>query len=224
LNVNVTTVGTWNVLTTQVNGMRFGGSGTFTTTGPQTIQLRGSGTPAAAGSSTIPVTAGSSTCSFSVTVVQGSGGGGGTTVNDADSAWSFTSGTRFFHGPFDGAGDSTIAGFGYGIGLVGSTSATGDSIMTIVIFFPGGTIQPGTYRTSTLFAYFYFEDYRNPQTPVDIYTSDNQNATTTSNVAITITSWNPTTRIISGTFDGTAKNAANASVPITGGKFTAKLD
>lgn len=74
LNVNVTTAGNYNVSTAAVNGMTFTGSGTLGT-GPQTIILTGTGTPAAAGNSVFPVTAGTSTCSFTIPV---SGPGAGT--------------------------------------------------------------------------------------------------------------------------------------------------
>jgi len=67
LNVNVTTIGTWNITTTTTTGMTFSGSGSFTATGAQTITLTGSGTPVAAGTFNIAVTTGSSTCSFSIT-------------------------------------------------------------------------------------------------------------------------------------------------------------
>lgn len=68
LNVNVTVAGTYNVTTTNVNGMIFSGTGTLAT-GAQTITLTGTGTPTTAGNNTIPVTAGSSTCSFVINVV-----------------------------------------------------------------------------------------------------------------------------------------------------------
>lgn len=70
INVNVTTIGTYNVTTgpTASNGMIFSGQGTFASTGAQTITLTGSGTPVTTGATNIPVTVGTSTCSFSVTV------------------------------------------------------------------------------------------------------------------------------------------------------------
>ena len=68
LNVNVTTIGSYNITTTATNGMIFSGSGAFTSTGPATIELTGSGTPTAAATNTINVTSGSATCSFQVTV------------------------------------------------------------------------------------------------------------------------------------------------------------
>jgi hypothetical protein len=74
LNVNVTTIGSWTISTTPaVNGIIFNGSGTFATTGANTITLTGSGTPASAATSSFPVTVGTATCNFSITVVPAGG-------------------------------------------------------------------------------------------------------------------------------------------------------
>src|SRR4029079_11327211 len=74
LNVNVTTIGSWSVSTSPaVNGIIFTGSGTFATTGAQTITLTASGTPVSATTSSFPVTVGSSTCNFSITVIPAGG-------------------------------------------------------------------------------------------------------------------------------------------------------
>lgn len=71
IQVNVTTVGTWNIATTSVAGFLFAGAGNFTTTGVQTITLTAAGTPTASGAQIFPVTAGTSSCSFTVTVAPG---------------------------------------------------------------------------------------------------------------------------------------------------------
>jgi len=68
IKVNVTTAGTYSISTTASNGMTFTGTGTLLT-GAQIITLKGSGTPVAAGTTDIPVTAGTTTCSFSVDVL-----------------------------------------------------------------------------------------------------------------------------------------------------------
>ena len=68
LNVNVTTIGTWSVTTAPaMNGVIFSGTGTFATTGAQTIILTGSGTPTAAGPFTFTVTGATATCTFQTT-------------------------------------------------------------------------------------------------------------------------------------------------------------
>lgn len=67
LKVTVTSAGTYNISTIASNGMVFSGSGSLAV-GAQTIELTGSGTPTAAGTTNIPVTIGTSTCSFECTV------------------------------------------------------------------------------------------------------------------------------------------------------------
>jgi len=82
LNVNVTTVGSWNITTAPaVNGVTFSGSGTFTTTGAQTITLTASGTPAGSGSFNFPVVVGTVSCNFSITFTASTTGPATYTVN-----------------------------------------------------------------------------------------------------------------------------------------------
>ena len=67
IKVNVTTAGTYDVTTQTSNGITFSGSGVLAM-GAQTITLTASGTPAAAGSTNIPVDITTSACSFTVDV------------------------------------------------------------------------------------------------------------------------------------------------------------
>lgn len=72
VSVNVAKKGKWIMSTTAINGISFAGAGEFSTTGIQTITLIGSGTPTAVGVSQIPLKEGSTTCSVSITVTDGS--------------------------------------------------------------------------------------------------------------------------------------------------------
>lgn len=64
IRVTVDSIGTYSIATANINGILFGGSGTFTSTGEQTIKLIGIGTPSASGTFTyIP---GSQGCSFTI--------------------------------------------------------------------------------------------------------------------------------------------------------------
>ncbi|HEU4632459.1 MAG TPA: hypothetical protein VFS22_00650 [Flavisolibacter sp.] len=74
LNVNVSQVGTYTISTNSVNGISFTGTGSFTTTGAQTVVLTASGTPTVSG--TFGYVPGSNGCSFDVPVGQGSNSGG----------------------------------------------------------------------------------------------------------------------------------------------------
>jgi hypothetical protein len=66
LSVDVDSTGTYTISTNTLNGISFSASGTFDTTGVQTITFTGSGTPTNAGN--FNFTPGSDGCTFSVTV------------------------------------------------------------------------------------------------------------------------------------------------------------
>ena len=68
VQVNVATVGTYTISTTTQNGYSFSHTGTFGATGVQTVKLEGTGKPAAVGTDNFSVTAGTSTCTFSINV------------------------------------------------------------------------------------------------------------------------------------------------------------
>jgi len=75
IEVNVGTIGTWTINSSAAAGFYFSGSGTFTSTGVQTITLNGSGTPSATGDQVFTLSVGGGTCTFTVTVVATTGGG-----------------------------------------------------------------------------------------------------------------------------------------------------
>ncbi len=98
INVNVTTIGTYNIANLVSNGITFSGSGNLSALGAQTIVLTATGTPAAAGATNFQVTAGTSVCSFTVDV------SGGTAVTTyfpltVASNWSYE---------FDGIADDSV--------------------------------------------------------------------------------------------------------------------
>lgn len=68
IQVNVSTIGSYNISTTAVNGITFSASGSFTTTGAQAVTLTGSGTPVAAGAHNISVSSNGNQCTYSLTV------------------------------------------------------------------------------------------------------------------------------------------------------------
>ncbi|GEO09095.1 hypothetical protein [Segetibacter aerophilus] len=220
LQVNVTALGSYSVSTISTGGMSFSGTGTFTTLGPQTIVLQGSGTPTTAGANSIPVTAGSSTCSFTVNVTAGTTGNV-IPENDRDSAWSFNGGTNFFHGPFYDVFDTTINNI-YGFIFLGYTPTTGDTTIQFGVFSQTGKIASGsTYNSANSLAAFYYTDYKDTSKVNKIYTADFN--TPSASTTITISAYDSTTRIVTGTFGGSAVNATGTVAPITNGKFRAKV-
>lgn len=68
VTVNVTTIGTYT-LTASGGGMTFTKSGVFAATGVQTVNLVGSGTPTTTGPNTVTFAAPFASCNFTVTVV-----------------------------------------------------------------------------------------------------------------------------------------------------------
>ena len=101
INVNVTAIGTYNISTT-FQGMTFSKAGAFISTGVQQVQLVGSGTPTTAGTNIVPLTAGTSTCNFTVNVeVPGSGtlgGAGGACAPPVTINGTYTAGTTLTAG------------------------------------------------------------------------------------------------------------------------------
>ena len=94
IKVVVATPGTYNIYTNSVNGISFSKQGMFTTSGPQTITLNGSGTPAFQGDQMFTLHYGNSQCAFKVNFLQGV-----TASNDyypltANTNWTYSDGTN----------------------------------------------------------------------------------------------------------------------------------
>lgn len=68
VDVNVSSTGFWNMSTNTINGYSFTGSGSFTTTGPQTVELIGTGKPIVSGTNNFNVTS-NATTSFTCSAI-----------------------------------------------------------------------------------------------------------------------------------------------------------
>ncbi|MET0394709.1 MAG: hypothetical protein ABW019_16305 [Chitinophagaceae bacterium] len=88
IGVTVTTIGGYTITGT-VSNMTFSHSGTFTTTGPQTITLAGTGTPSASGTLNVQVNSGSTPCTFPVTVNPGTPAANDYYPRTTGSNWSY---------------------------------------------------------------------------------------------------------------------------------------
>ncbi|MET0394710.1 MAG: hypothetical protein ABW019_16310, partial [Chitinophagaceae bacterium] len=195
IQVNVTTVGGYNISGT-VNGMTFSRSGNFTATGPQSVTLAGSGTPIADGTFNVPVSAGSSPCSFSVTVDPGPAAPAGT--------WKFTAGTTTYQGPTE---DASVASSGGATTLVvGGGTSSGSAVFSLAFTNQSGGITTGAYSGTAMtgkFNIFMFTDGTITYQGMPM---------TGSNISATITTFNTTTHIVEGTFSGTAKDGSGNNV------------
>ena len=229
MNMNVTYPGAYNIRTQTINGMTFSSSGTFNNAGPnQTIVLRGAGTPIRGEKDSVTVTAGATSCTIFFTVDSTATIPVGPTA--ADSAWQLNQGVPFYFGPIDSAKQDSIIVITLsgptkvpGIGVWGSSYATGDTSFFIGVPLTGGTVALGTYNTNSLSTPAAFNLYRTPNISNIIYTASFLDAGLGVNLAVTITGYNTTTKIITGTFTGTARDSTINVKPITNGKFTAKV-
>jgi len=220
VQVNVTTAGNYAVTTDTVNGFSFKDAGIFNATGVQTIKLKAAGVPVLNQNSAFFITFDSTICNVTV-LVKDSTGNAGNGATAADSAWQFTEGSKYFHGPIDTAFifDTTVASIPFKVvNIQGHTAATGDSIFFVGIGIPGSAITTGTYNSNTTSLFKFLGSFN---TNDSLYTA--YLLTPTVNTAVQVTAYSTTTRIIQGTFSGTAKNKSGAIVTITGGKFVAKL-
>ncbi len=226
MNMNVTFPGAYNLTTQTINGITFKSSGTFNNVGPnQVIIFRGTGTPIRGERDSVRVTAGSTSCTIFFTVDSIPTVPGPTA---ADSAWQFNQGSPFYHGSIDSAKiDSLpfVTSSGVikvpGVGVWGKSYATGDSSFFIGVPLTADTVRPGTYMTNSLSTPAAFLFHKTPSTASVIYTASFLDVGV--NTTVTVISYDKVNKIITGTFTGTARNATLTSVPITNGKFTAKV-
>lgn len=199
VEVNVTVAGAYTISTNTVNGMQFSKSGVFSTTGLQNVTLAAvaGSNPAAAGTSTLTPMAGTTSCTFDITVAAPS-----------DLVYSFRIGATTFSGPCSaflfGAGGSET------INIYDPTPSRLDMDLTNAT----GAVTAGFYSgTSTAGKYAQFS-YNGIQ-----YASFPGSGLT--NLSATITSINAATRIVEGTFSGTVINASATVFTITNGVFKA---
>ena len=217
--VNVTVIGSYSITTTNVNGYSFSNSCNFTTTGVQNVVLSGTGTPQVAGTDLFVITAGTSTCQLTLTVNPGT---------PAGHRWSFTQGTKNFEGPVtDAYWDDDWLGFGKSVDIYGEIAGT-DTVVNIYVQFPAAATQPipGTYVTNPDPLNQVTHDFLMFDTADFVYRAkdlvippSNPNVKMT----IVITSYDPVTKIIKGTFTGQCWNTAGVVVNITNGKFEAEV-
>jgi hypothetical protein len=80
VDVDVAQTGRYTIYTDTVNGYYFRATGTFSSTGSNTVHMKGFGAPGSAGTNDFTVFYDSSFCNVSITVLPNSGSSGGTAV------------------------------------------------------------------------------------------------------------------------------------------------
>lgn len=225
--VNFTTAGTYSISTGVVNGFSFGDTGYIGNPGIDTIYLRANGIPALPIPTDFVMTFDSSVCGFTVNVQDSTGtglgngggdnGGGGEDVNNSDTAWLFSEALNNYNGFFSDVftEDTTIGGATYTILGMGGATTTGDTSFALALLLPSGNIAPGTYSTANAQAFFGFYDSEDNL----IYEA----AAGEGDLTITVESYDANTRIITGSFSGTAIDAQGNEVTINNARFKAKV-
>lgn len=218
ITVNVATTGSYNIQSDRQNGFQFAGTGVFSGTGVQTVSLRASGTPLQIQSTNFTVTFDSASCSFSVNVLDSTGHSGG--VTDSSSIglnqWQFVANGHTYAGNITTADFSNLIGADLTLaGNMASNSA--DTAFGITIQFPGSTLDTGSFATSAPGTNF---SLQLNQSGNIIFAA---NATSNQVLNIDISSYSGTSKIVVGTFSGSAYDINGNTVPITNGEFKATV-
>lgn len=228
IQVNVTQTGSYSIYSDLENGFEFADSGVFTTTGINTIRLKPIGTPIVNVSTLFNINFDTTFCSFTVNVQDSTGTGLGgtdttgsgdpdTTVNIGDNAWQFATSSHVFQGSLINAqyGPATIGTQLFLVGQMQSNSP--DTSFGLTVQFPGNTLDTGLYQTS--FAGTNFALTKTVSGDI-IFAA---NVTSSQVVSIHIISYDAVTKIVSGTFSGTAYDFNGSDVPVLGGAFKATV-
>ena len=149
VTVNVTTVGAYT-LTATGGGMTFTKSGTFATTGNQTITLTGSGTPTTSGANTVTFAAPNASCSFTVTVNPAGGGAAVGTLAGAPNACAPIT-VNGFYVESTAVGGSNTVGVTVNVTTAGSYNITTNTV-TGLSFSASGSLSVGNNQVINLTA------------------------------------------------------------------------
>ncbi len=225
INVNVTTPGTYNIITNADNGITFAAKGYFAKAGNNIpVTLAASGTPIAAATSTFTPAEGASSCSFIVVTDSAAATTATYSCKIDGVAYTFTNRA---HAQFS---DPVVPNL-YNLFLDGFTGpANGSTVPEFQIFITNdnnSAIVPGTYNGNQASA-FPPNGYR---IEIDFPLLNPDQSTTTWNTSTSLLSQNPPFTIVvtavtpahvTGTFSGTLTNTLQGSTAqkvITEGVF-----
>jgi len=215
VNVNVKTVGRYAITSNTQNGLYFADSGYFYHTGINIVRLRPVGVAYAPGSSFYTFGFDSGSCFFNVRVKDstGTGLGHGTgTATVGAGTWQYS----------PKAGDTTrgrnavatfvSSGSINALSIAGS-NPIGDSVLSIIISLPSSTIpSTGTFSASSGDAILQVRDAFG----ASIYSAGAIAGVT---LVVNITSYNVSTKELTGTFSGNVRGVGGAAATLSAGKF-----
>jgi hypothetical protein len=135
ITVNVKTTGSYNIQTDKQNGFQFAGTGVFSSTGSQIVNLKASGTPAQITTTGFTVTFNNTACAFTVNVQDSTGHSGGTTDNSiALNKWQFVANGHTYSGNITTTIFSNL--IGANLTVIGSmASGSADTAFGISVHF-----------------------------------------------------------------------------------------
>ncbi|MHA4810774.1 hypothetical protein ACX0G9_21890 [Flavitalea flava] len=230
IKVRVTSVGNYRISTDLQNGVTLSDSGAFTSIGLTTVHLKASGTFLNPTTTFFTINFDASACQFAVNVKDSTGtglggnpgggnpGGGGTV---ALNTWQFEVNGHVYQGNVNAAQFSSQLGPGI-LSLVGSMKSLPpgsmpDTTFAIGVTFSAAAIAPGTYTTDGT-SYFLFDLV--PSGDV-IFAANPQPASPV--LSIVITSYDASSKTVTGTFSGNSYNISSQTVPIINGAFKSKV-
>lgn len=228
VQVQVDSTGAYNIFTNTGNGIYFSDSGNFNSAGLQTIKLKPHGTPQQTGSADYLINFDTTACGFTVLVKDSAGTGlsnqppsdtvtppsGGTSPISVGS-WEFfdsTHGVQYSSSVFFGGTFANLFG-----PMLTLANADISNVFVSTISFPTGTttVKTGTYSTTEGFNIF---SYNGGGLDIE---SQLLSLRGDSEMKFYITGYNVSTKVIEGTFSGTARDVSGNLVYITKGRFKA---
>ena len=225
----VATAGAYSITTNTVNGIKFAASGNFAATGQQTITLTGTGTPVAAGVTTLTPQMGSSSCKFTVTIAASPVTAGIFTCKIDGVFTAFNDRASFTHDKDQLVGQYTLALQGY----TDSANASGSTVTKMQLFInnnDGSQVKAGSYNVDGILlpkGYMIAVNYTlvNPDQSVVIWTTGST-IIPPPNPAFTIVVSSVTATRVTGTFTGKVTNLSQGGTQlktITEGVFDLPL-
>ena len=214
LQVNVAVAGSYSITTDLQNGFKFVNSGTFNTTGLQTVRLKPTGNPVDTGYAIFTVCYDTSCCPFSVYVSEAP-------ANELpDNAWQYTdvSNGKTYTGSFNATYYSATP-ISTLVSLRKQAITAADTSFEISFIFPPTGITTGSFTTDKGNAWSYSHSGVCVNCAWEV-AYQLYGAITN----IVVTDYDALTKTIIGTFNGTTINGENKVVPIKDGKFKAVIE
>lgn len=219
VKVNVQKTGNYYIYTNMQNGFSFVDSGIFQAAGLSVIELRPVGIPLNPIQTNFSLSFDTSTCFFSINVHDSAE----LNINNTFpvNAWQFTDAkTGITHrGTLD---TNYIYTLGLQKMLVLSTKKAteeSDSTLLINIIMPNGVLEKGTYSTDDAPNGMVFKTF--DEACLNCAGGGLIPISTGATVIFIINSYNPSTKIVKGTFSGTTLDQNEEIAPISNGQFAA---